>query len=194
MIFLPTRLLTLAAASLLVTACASQPPSPETATLSDEQIKERRDQMDSIVAKALERLYAEKPEVKAEIEGAAGYGVFDVTTINAVMYVGATGPGVIIDNKTGHRTYMRAIRAGTGPGIGYQETFQVFIFNSDIALSQFRVGDTAGGDIGASATIGTLGGQISFNPYISVYQLNETGFAIQANWGGTGYVMDPNLN
>lgn len=191
---LPTRLVTLAAAIGLLSACASQPANVESEKLTEEQIRERREQVDNMSAKALEKLYAEKPELRAEIEEAPGYGVFDITTINAVMYVGATGPGVIIDNKTGQRSYMRAIRAGTGPGIGYQETYQIFIFKSDIALSQFRVGDMAGGDIGASATVGTLGGQISFNPYISVYQLNETGFAIQANWGGTGYVLDPYLN
>lgn len=189
-----TRLAALTAAALLLSACASKPATVETEKLTEQQIQERRDQMDAIAAKALERLYAEQPEVKAEIEAAAGFGVFDITTVNAVMYVGATGPGVIIDNKTGHRTYMRAIRAGTGPGIGFQETFQVFVFKSDIALGQFRVGDSAGGDIGASATIGTLGGQVSFNPYISVYLLNEMGFAVQANWGGTGYVIDPYLN
>lgn len=188
------RNILLFAAALGMSACATKQTTGETDNLTQEQILERRQQVDSISTKALERLYAEKPEVKTEIEEAAGYGVFDITTINAVLYVGATGPGVIIDNKTGHRTYMRAIRAGTGPGIGYQETTQIFVFKSDIALSQFRGGDAVGGDIGASATLGTMGGQVSFNPYISVYLLNETGFAIQANWGGTGYILDQELN
>jgi lipid-binding SYLF domain-containing protein len=184
----------LLAGILLLGACQTMQPTAQPENLSQEQIAEQRKQVDDMAAKALERLYAEKPEVKAEIEAAAGYGIFDITSINAVMYVGATGPGVIIDNQTGHRSYMRALRAGTGPGIGFQEVYQIFVFKSDFALSQFRVGDAAGGDIGASATLGTLGGQISFNPYISVYQLNEMGFAIQANWGGTGYVLDLNLN
>jgi lipid-binding SYLF domain-containing protein len=184
----------LLAGILLLGACQTMQPTAQPENLSQEQIAEQRKQVDDMAAKALERLYAEKPEVKAEIEESAGYGVFDITSINAVMYVGATGPGVIIDNKTGHRSYMRAIRAGTGPGIGFQEVYQIFVFKSDFALSQFRVGDAAGGDIGASATLGTMGGQVSFNPYISVYLLSEMGFAVQANWGGTGYVLDPNLN
>lgn len=178
----------------LVAACQTTKPAVEKENLSQEQVRERRLQVDAIAKQALERLYAEKPDARAEVEGAAGYGVFDITSINAVMYVGATGPGVIIDNKTGHRAYMRAIRAGTGPGVGYQQLYQIFVFKNKEALEQFRVGDAAGGDVSASVTAGTAGVQYSFNPFINVYQISEKGFAVQANWGGTGYVMDPNLN
>ena len=46
----------------------------------------------------------------------------------------------------------------------------------------------------ASATVGTESKQISANPYIKVYVLSEKGYAVQANYGGAAYMVDPNLN
>ena len=46
----------------------------------------------------------------------------------------------------------------------------------------------------ASTTVGTTAVQISANPYINVYQLSEKGYALQANYGGAVYVVDPDLN
>ena len=63
-----------------------------------------------------------------------------------------------------------------------------------MALDQFKVGDKAGGDLMASTTVGTNALQVSANPYITVYQLSEKGYALQANYGGAVYVVDPDLN
>lgn len=189
-----TRTTLLVASMLLISACASKQPTVEKENLTKAQTDERREQVHSMSATALEKLYADNPQAKAEIESAAGYGVFDITSINAVLVVGASGPGVIVDNKTGQQTFMRAVRAGTGPGIGYQHLYQIFVFKNTAALAQFKIGNAAGGDVSASVTAGTAGKQYSFNPFITVYQVSEKGFAIQANWGGTGYVLDPNLN
>jgi lipid-binding SYLF domain-containing protein len=89
---------------------------------------------------------------------------------------------------------MKAMRGGTGPGVGYQELRQVFIFKSEEAITQFKVGGKVGGDVSASMTVGTTNKQQSFNPYIKTYQITEKGAAVQANWGGTAYLVDPDLN
>ena len=34
---------------------------------------------------------------------------------------------------------------------------------------------------------------VSFNPSISIYQIPESGFAVQASWGGTVYSVDSQL-
>lgn len=183
------------AIALLLSGCQSTGDSPpEKSDLSPEQIQERRTKIMGMAKMARERLQAETPDVKREIEQAAGYGVFDVTTVNAVLLVGARGAGVVVDNKTSKPTFMRALRAGTGPGVGYQQTYQIFVFKTPSAMKQFTLGGDVGGDVSASVTAGTSGKQYSFNPSITVYQVNESGFAIQANWGGTGYVLDPDLN
>ncbi|MCP5229355.1 hypothetical protein [Accumulibacter sp.] len=183
------------AASLgALSACSTVEKQPESRNLDSAQVKQEREKTLDMAKNALNRLYAEEPAARAVVEGAAGYGVFDITTVNALIVVGARGPGVIFNNASGKPTYMQAVRAGTGPGLGYQTLYQIFVFKSKEALDQFKVGGKAGGDVGASATAGSTGKTISFNPYIDVYQLTEKGFALQANWGAAAYYVDPDLN
>lgn len=186
--------LLLAASLGVLSACSSVEKQPESRDLDSAQVKQEREKTLTMAKTALGKLYATEPDAKAVIKGAAGYGVFDITTVNALIVVGARGPGVIFDNATGKPTYMQALRAGTGPGLGYQTLYQIFVFKSAEALDQFKVGGKAGGDVGASATAGSTGKTISFNPYIDVYQLTEKGFALQANWGAAAYFVDPDLN
>ncbi len=180
--------------ALLAAGCQTSSKTPEQENLSKKEIVERREQVLAMAQLALDKLYAEKPAAKEEIASAAGYAVFNIGTVNALVLVEAHGKGVVFDNKTGKQTFMLTARAGTGPGLGYQRLYQIFVFKSEAALAQFKVGDTGGGDVSASATLGTAGKQYSFNPYITVYQVSEKGFAVQANWGGTAYLVDPNLN
>jgi lipid-binding SYLF domain-containing protein len=185
--------LAIVAVAGLLGACQNL-SNPEAKGLSPEQISERQGKIMGMADKALAKLYAQNPEARKEVEQAVGYGVFDVTAINAVLLVGSRGPGVIFDSKTKKPTYMLSMRAGTGPGVGYQELYQIFIFKSRAALDQFKVGDKVGGDVVASTTVGTTATQVSANPYIKVYQLSEKGYALQANWGGAVYAVDPDLN
>jgi lipid-binding SYLF domain-containing protein len=180
--------------ALLSAGCQTSPKTPEKENLSKAEVIERRTQIVDMSKLALDKLYAENPAAKAEIESAPGYAVFRISTVNALVLVEAHGKGIVFEKKNGKSTFMLTARAVTGPGVGYQELYQIFVFKNETALAQFKVGDSAGGDVSASATMGTSGKQYSFNPYITVYQISEKGFAVQANWGGTVYLVDPNLN
>lgn len=186
--------LLLAASLGVLSACSTVDQQPESRNLDAAQVTHEREQALAMAKTALGKLYAKDPDARAVVERASGYGVFDITTVNALIVVGARGPGVIFNNATHQPTYMQAIRAGTGPGLGYQTLYQIFVFKSAAALDQFKVGGKAGGDVGASATAGSMGKTISFNPDIDVYQLTEKGFALQANWGAAAYYVDPDLN
>ena len=181
-------------AALFSSGCQTSPKTPEKENLSSSEVLERRTQILDMSKLALDKLIADNPAAKAEIEAAAGYAVFNISTVNALVLVEAHGRGVVFDNKTQKQTFMLTARAGTGPGLGYQRLYQIFVFKNATALAQFKVGDAAGGDVSAAATVGTASKQYSFNPYITVYQVSEKGFAVQANWGGTAYLVDPNLN
>lgn len=172
--------------TFLLAACQSTPDNAS-------GVQGQRESIQQHAEETLVRLYAEYPKAKAEVAAAAGYAVFDLSSVNAVLLVGQKGRGMLVNNKTRVPTYMKALRAGTGPGLGYQELRQVFIFKNETAMEQFLVGKAAGGDVSASATVGTSNVQQSFNPYISTYQITEKGFAVQANWGGTAYLADPDL-
>jgi lipid-binding SYLF domain-containing protein len=148
---------------------------------------------------ALADLYKQKPKAKDEIEKAPGYAVFDASGEYVVLYVGVEGRGVLIDNSNGEATYMTMARAGTGPGVGYEQFRYIILFKSKKLIDAFK---TVGGDIGASGHLvakgfdmgGSAGGQMSFDPELSVYQITEYGLAAEASWGATAFVPDPFLN
>lgn len=140
----------------------------------------------------LERLYRDQPDSRAVVAKGAGYAVFDAAGVNLVLYVGGKGAGVLVDNATAQPVYMTMVRAGTGPGLGYKEFKQIIVFKTRGAMELFT---SAGIDVGASFDFGDFAntGQ-SFNPNFQIYQITEKGFTVQANWGGTKYFKDAELN
>jgi lipid-binding SYLF domain-containing protein len=162
--------------------------------LTAEEKRKQRDAAAKFADESLAKLYAINPGAKKEIESAPGYAVFDLSAVNIILFVGQRGKGLLVDNKSRKQTFMRATRAGTGPGIGYREIRQVFVFKSTAAMEQFKLGEAVGGDVGAAVAMGKESGSLSFNPYINVYQITEKGLAVEAQWGGTVYVVDPDLN
>jgi lipid-binding SYLF domain-containing protein len=159
----------------------------------------RRAHLMDVRNRTLADLYAEKPEVRAEIQTAVGYAVFDASQVNLLLYVGAHGGGVLIENGKTEPTYMKMTRAGTGPGVGYKTFRQVLVFKDRKLFDAFR---TIGADVGASGDAAiklggkgaSLDGTVSFNPELSVYQITDQGLLLQANWGGVAYLPDPDLN
>jgi len=143
---------------------------------------------------ALDKLYKLQPEARKAVEGAAGYAVFDITSIYAIMFVGQRGKGVQFDNKSKKTTFMTSSRMGTGPGAGKQRVFQIFVFKSKSAMDQFVLTGGLGGDVTATISTGNDGSVRSFNPNIDIYQIPESGMAVQASWGGTIYAVDSDLN
>ena len=147
----------------------------------------------------LERLYKELPEVKEEIKNAYGYGVFEGQAVNVILYNAGRGLGVVYDNKTKTPIFMNVIKAGTGPGVGYKSLHGILIFDNKIVFDQFTtVGFQLSASADAAITIAgkgaSSGTSVSLVPGVSLYQLIDTGLVVQANWGGTEFLKDPNLN
>ena len=191
------------ACSILLLAAASMPLAPtalaadkskSSSKLTPEQKEAGRAAALKLSAEALEKLYKLQPEARKAVEGAVGYGVFDITSIYAIMFVGQSGKGVLFDNGTKKTTFMSSSRMGTGPGAGKQRVFQVFVFKSKESMNQFVATGSAGGDVTGTISTGSGGSVRSFNPSIDIYQIPESGMAIQASWGGTLYTIDKDLN
>lgn len=163
---------------------------------------EKEDKRAAIMAmkdKTLADLYRIKPEARKEIESAVGYAVFDATGVNVILLVGAKGKGVAVENANGSATYMQMARAGTGPGIGYKEYRLVLAFTNKTAFNQFKtVGMDAGASADATLKMGGNGREsayaASFSPHVKVYQITDKGLMLQANWGGTKFLKDGELN
>jgi len=186
----------MAAAAVMAVAAAAAAPlraQDTAAPLSAEAKAGERNARLQLAEQGLQKLYALQPEARQAVEKAVGYAVFEVDSIYAVLFVGQRGKGVLIDNGTKKPTFMLSTRAGTGPGVGKQKVWQVFIFKAQAAMDQFLVGGKAGGDVGASVSTGTDGMVRSFNPSIDIYQVPVSGMAVQASWGGTVYTVDSAL-
>jgi lipid-binding SYLF domain-containing protein len=164
----------------------------DTALSAEAKASERQARL-QLAATGLDKLYQRQPDARAAVEKAAGYAVFEVNSVYALLFVGQKGKGVLFDKATGQPTFMLSARAGTGPGVGVQKTYQVFVFKAKGAMEQFLAGGSLGGDLGASVSTGTDGMARSFNPSIDIYQVPESGMAVQASWGGTVYSLDSQL-
>ncbi len=161
-------------------------------------VAQRQQSIRDMEIETLQRLYREKPSAKNEIQKAVGYGVFANANVNLILVSAGGGYGVVVDNSTGHRTYMKMALGGVGLGLGVKDYRQVLIFNSKETLMKFvDSGWEFGGHADAAAKAGETGGELSAEGAIGpikVYAMTESGLALQATVSGTKYWKDKTLN
>ena len=189
---IPHTLFAVALAAAAWGAVAPPALAQDTAPSAEARESERQARL-QLADNGLQKLYKIQPAAQASVEKAVGYAVFEVDAIYALLFVGQKGKGVLFDNASRKATFMSSSRAGTGPGVGKQKVYQVFVFKSRSAMEQFMAAGGAGADVGASVSTGTDGMVRSFNPSIDIYQVPESGMAVQASWGGTVYTVDSAL-
>lgn len=187
---------------LLLSACASgsmQGAGSVQPTLPAAEVPKVKAEILAMRDRTLDELFAQKPETRDEVSKAVGYAVFNSAQVNVVLFVGARGTGVLVDNATQANTFMLATRAGTGPGLGYKDFRQVMVFKNKEVFDQFR---RLGADVTASADAtmklraegASADMSASFNPFVSTYQFTDKGVLLQANWGGAAFVPYAQLN
>jgi lipid-binding SYLF domain-containing protein len=147
----------------------------------------------------LQRLYQEDSVTQEKIKKAPGYACFANGNVNIILVSAGGGYGVVVDNSTGKRTYMKMALGGIGLGIGVKDYRQVLIFHSKAAMENFvENGWTFGGHADAAAKAGDSGGEMSgegiIDSNIEVYAMTESGLALQATAAGTKYWQDKDLN
>jgi len=166
-----------------------------TAASPEEQRKEIRKMREETLAK----LYKVHPLAKGDIRKAAGYAVFSNVGINLIFLSAAGGSGVAHDNRTGKDIYMKMISGGVGFGLGVKDFRGIFVFSTAKTFRQFvESGWAADAQADAAAKSGEKGGAvagaITVAPGVDLYQLTETGLALQATIQGTKYYKDDELN
>lgn len=136
------------------------------ATPKGETVDDKRAYVRNMRDEALADLYRAKPELRARLEKAAGYGVFSDISVKILLVGSGHGYGVVVDNKTGTETYMRMAQVGVGYGLGLKDFRAVFLFKDKGTLDSFvEKGWDFGGTAEAAATTGgsgvAAGGQTS---------------------------------
>jgi lipid-binding SYLF domain-containing protein len=167
-----------------------------------DNIEEKRAKVREIRDEILAKLYATKPEAKDKIKKAAGYGAFNNKNMNLFLLSTGHGYGVVVDNKTTKETFMAMGSLGGGLGIGAKDLSVVFIFKDADVMKKFvDSGWQFGGEADATAKAGEKGGGASKEGGVDtganlfeVYQMTDTGVALQATVAGTKYWKDKKLN
>lgn len=148
--------------------------------------------------KVLSDLYKVKPQVKHMIRKAPGYAVFSNANVNIIFASFGGGYGVVKNNSTGKHTYMKMGEVGIGLGLGVKDFRAVFVFHDTKTMNRFiSSGWEFGGHADAAAKAGQKGAAVAGEALvdnISIYQLTETGLALQATVKGTKYWKDDDLN
>ncbi len=174
--------------SLLLAGCASN---------GNQNAEQKRSSIEKMRASTLNKLYKEKPYAADTIERAAGYAVFSNANVNIIFASAGGGYGVVHSNN-GAVTYMKMGEVGLGLGLGAKDYRLVFVFHTKQALERFvDDGWAFGGQMDAAAKANekgdAIGGEITVDN-ITVYQLTETGLALQATIKGTKFWRDDALN
>ena len=173
----------------LLSGCVVTPPATPA---------QQRQAINEMQNDVLKELYSEKPSVKAQIRDAVGYAVFDNVNANVIIASFGGGYGVVTNNATGKKTYMKMAEAGIGFGAGVKDFSIVMVFHSNEALSRFiNEGWAFGAQADAAAKAGNqgaaVGGEATVDN-ITIYQLTESGLALQATIKGTKFWQDESLN
>ena len=144
----------------------------------------------------LTQIYSVKPDTRAQITSASGYAVFSNANINLIL--ASFGGDIGIVRSKDSATYMRMGEVGIGIGASVKDFRAIFVFHNNDALERFMdVGISVGGQADAAAQAGDLGGSVSGEAIldnITVYQLTQSGLALQATIKGTRYWQDADLN
>ena len=147
----------------------------------------------------LNDLYKELPGSKEAIENSVGYAVFSNIGINLLVISTANGSGIAREKRSGKDTFMKMFSAGVGIGLGIKDFRGIFVFTTQEAFDNFvNTGWQAGAQADAAAVSDEKGDAIAaaidVAPGIKLYQLTETGLALQASIQGTKYWKNDDLN
>ncbi|MEX2962069.1 hypothetical protein [Microbulbifer sp. TYP-18] len=159
---------------------------------------EKRQYIDNTERQVLSELYRLKPDLRADVASAPGYAVFSNININLLLASASSGYGVAVDRRSGARTYMKMHELGVGLGFGVKDFRALFLFESPEVMRRFvDSGWSFGGHADAAAKAQDKGAAVAAEVVLDgmrVYQLTESGIALQATLKGTKFSRDPELN
>jgi len=150
-------------------------------------------------AATLNALYKAVPASKKVVEGSAGYATFSNFGMKILVLGSGKGQGVAVNRKSKKETFMKMVEVQTGLGFGVKKFRLIWVFANESSLNQFiNSGWETGGQATAGAKAGGKGdayqGAIPVSQGVWLYQLTDTGVALELTVKGTKYYKDDDLN
>ena len=150
---------------------------------------------------AIKEMYKAYPDSKAQMANSYGYAAFANLGMNLLVVASGNGGGKAHNLKTGEEVYVKMISAGVGVGIGVKKYYAVFLFDDAVSYDNFLTsGWSADGQADATADTGIEGeggsAAVGMNvgQGVTLYQIADKGFAVQATVQGTKFIVSPELN
>lgn len=130
------------------------------ATLSPEEREAKRAELDEMGEITVSRLLETRADIQDVLDRSIGYVVVDMSLTKIPMIGAGKGLGVVIDKRTGTRSYIKVSRFDVGGGIGAQKFKTVIVFDDGELLDRvvsgawhYEAGAEAG--VGSETTEGT---------------------------------------
>jgi len=114
-------------ASALLFACA---------TLSPAEREAKRAELDTMADTTIETVLVATPEARDVLDRSVGYLVIDMKVTKVPVFGAGKGFGVVVDRRTGIRTYLKVSRFEVGGGLGAQAFKVVVVFEDDKLLEK----------------------------------------------------------
>jgi hypothetical protein len=182
----------LACCAVLVSAFGCAAPKGETP-------QAQRDYALSMKDRALDTVYAKRPEAKSAVESAPGYMAIEGIAWGVGFLGSGGGYGVAVDNATKQVTYVRLFHMMPGFGIAGKGYKELVVFEDAETFKKFATGkwDT-GGNAEAAFNFGDTGGSAlasgSFDKKVKVYEVTSDGIVLRASIPISKYSWDKKLN
>src|SRR3954467_3100373 len=160
--------------------------------------QEKRQAALDMRSQVLTELYKLQPDARAQIAASPGYAVFSSANVSAFFASVGGGYGVVENKRLKKSIFMKMGEAGVGVGLGVKDFRAVFIFKTQESLETFiDNGWECGGHVDAAAKAGDKGGAVGTQAMlngVTIYQITESGLALQATLKGTKFWQDAELN
>ena len=160
--------------------------------------QEKRQAVLDMRTQVLADLYKLNPDARAQIAASSGYAVFSNANVSLLFASVGGGYGVVENKRLKQSVYMKMGEAGIGLGLGVKDFRAVFIFKTQESLEAFiNNGWEFGGHVDAAAKAGDKGGAIGGEALlngVTIYQITESGLALQATLKGNKFWKDSDLN
>lgn len=180
---------------------ASYAQDTEKEAKKEKNIAKQRKEFQKNKSNAIKEMYKAYPESKTEMSKSYAYAAFANTGMNLLVVASGNGGGVAHNNRTGGEVYVKMISAGIGVGIGFKKYYAVFLFEDKVAYDHFlESGWAADGQADATADTGKEGegGSVAVGMTVAsgvtLYQIADKGFAVQATVQGTKFIVSDELN